>query len=154
MARIGRLARVLLAGVATLGVAACVHVKVDRGGDASAERAEIVAMMARSATSWNRGDLDAFMDDYEGAATYVGRNRLLRGKAEIRTAYASRFAPGGTRDSLSFENVEVDVLGENVVNTIAWYRLSRGDSTVAKGPTSLVMRKADGRWRIVHDHSS
>jgi ketosteroid isomerase-like protein len=28
------------------------------------------------------------------------------------------------------------------------------DTTIGRGPTSLVMRKAGGRWRIVHDHSS
>jgi ketosteroid isomerase-like protein len=37
---------------------------------------------------------------------------------------------------------------------LAFYVLSRGDSTVARGPTSLVLLKRDGRWRIVHDHSS
>ena len=45
-------------------------------------------------------------------------------------------------------------LGPEVVNTIAWYILSRGDSVVARGPTSLVMRKTTNGWKIVHDHSS
>jgi ketosteroid isomerase-like protein len=117
---------------------------------------EICAMMARSATEWNRGDLDAFMSDYmpgEGT-TYIGRNGVLRGPEAIRAVYAPRFAPGGVRDSLSFENLEVDLVAPNVANAIAYYVLSRGDSTVARGPTSLLMRRVEGRWRIVHDHSS
>jgi ketosteroid isomerase-like protein len=68
--------------------------------------------------------------------------------------YAPRFAPGGTRDSLSFRDLQVDVLAPNVVNAIARYVLMRGDSVTGEGPTSLVMRRAGGRWRIVHDHSS
>jgi ketosteroid isomerase-like protein len=68
--------------------------------------------------------------------------------------YAPRFAPGGIRDSLSFEHLEVDFVAPNVVNAIAYYVLARGDSVTARGPTSLVMRRLDGRWRIVHDHSS
>ena len=155
--------RRVFCALALLGTAACVHMKVERGSATSASSAsltptaalaEVTAMMGRSAASWNRGDLDAFLADYEPAATYVGRSRVLRGRDEIRTAYAARFAPGGLRDSLSFENVEVDVLGPDVVHTIAWYRLTRGDSTTGHGPTSLLMRRADGRWRIVHDHSS
>jgi hypothetical protein len=41
-----------------------------------------------------------------------------------------------------------------VVNAIAYYVLARGDSVVARGPTSLVLVRSGGRWFIVHDHSS
>ena len=44
------------------------------------------------------------------------------------------------------------------MNVIATYVLARHvagrDSVTAQGPTSLVMRRVEGRWRIVHDHSS
>lgn len=122
----------------------------------AAARAEITAMMNRSAAAWNRGDLDAFVADYEDSpgTTYIGRRGIVRGRAAIRAVYAPRFAPGTARDSLSFENTEVDLLAPGVANVISWYRLARGDSTTASGPTSLVMRRSDGRWRIVHDHSS
>lgn len=124
--------------------------------EAAAARREIVAMMDASARAWNRGDLDAFTADYAPGAgtTYIGRAGIVRGPAAIRAVYAPRFAPGGVRDSLSFEDVEVDLLAPGLANTIAFYRLSRGDSTIARGPTSLVMRRDRGRWRIVHDHSS
>ena len=148
----------LTAGAALGGCQASIN--VGHGDDAVRDSAtaarEIDAMMARSATNWNRGDLDAFVDDYEdsNATTFVGRTGVLHGRAAIRGVYASRFAPGGTRDSLSFRDLQVDVLAPNVVNAIATYVLMRGDSVTAHGPTSLVMRRTDGRWRIVHDHSS
>lgn len=117
---------------------------------------EICAMMARSADAWNRGALDEFTGDYlEGEeTTYIGSRGIVRGPAAIREVYAPRFAPGGTRDSLSFERVEVDLLAPDLANTIAWYVLTRGDSVTARGPTSLVMRRVRGAWKIVHDHSS
>jgi uncharacterized protein (TIGR02246 family) len=118
--------------------------------------AEVCQMFARGAASWTRGDLDAFMHDYlpgEGT-TYIGRSGVLHGPAAIRASYAPRFRPGVARDSLSFEQIEVDVLAPGVAHAIAYYVLSRGDSTVARGPTSLVLRKVEGRWLIVHDHSS
>jgi ketosteroid isomerase-like protein len=126
------------------------------GESPTAAAREICAMMARSAADWNRGDLDAFMADYMPGetTTYIGRNGVLHGPEAIRWVYAPRFAPGGVRDSLSFENLEVDLLAPNVAHAIAYYVLSRGDSTVARGPTSLVMGRVEGRWRIVHDHSS
>jgi len=119
-------------------------------------RTEIDRMMTRAAAAWTRGDLEAFMSDYldSDSTTYIGGNRLIRGKAAIRDVYAPRFAPGGVRDSLSFEGLEVDLLAPGIAHTIAFYVLSRGDSVVARGPTSLLMRQVGGRWLIVHDHSS
>ena len=117
---------------------------------------EIEGMMRRSAAAWNRGELDAFMEDYRAGTrtTYIGSAGIVRGPAAIHDVYAPRFGPGGVRDSLSFENTEVDLLAPGVANVISWYVLSRGDSVVARGPTSLVMLHENGRWRIVHDHSS
>ena len=129
---------------------------------AQTPRDEIAAMMTRSAEAWNRGDLDAFVADYvpgEGM-TYIGSRGIVRGPAAIRAAYAPRFAPGVRRGTLRFEDLEVDVLAPGVANVIAYYVLSEksaagADSTVARGPTSLVMRRGPGaRWRILHDHSS
>ena len=128
--------------------------------DRRAVRDEISTMMSRSAASWNRGDLDAFVADYlaSDSTTYIGGRGILRGPAAIRSAYAPRFAPGAVRDSLSFVLLDVDPLAPDVVNVIATYILARPvggrDSVTAKGPTSLVMRRVDGQWRIVHDHSS
>jgi uncharacterized protein (TIGR02246 family) len=124
--------------------------------DAEAARREIVAMMERSAVAWNRGDLDTFMADYRPGTrtTYIGRSGIVRGPDAIRGVYAPRFAPGGIRDSLSFEGTEVDLIAPATANVISWYVLSRGDSVVARGPTSLVMLREEGRWRIAHDHSS
>jgi ketosteroid isomerase-like protein len=117
---------------------------------------EMHEMMTRAAAAWNRGDLDAFMSDYYPGTvtTYIGRRGIVRGPDSIKAVYAPRFAPGGVRDSLSFEGIEVDILGPDVINTIAWYVLARGDSVVARGPTSRVMRKTPTGWKIVHEHTS
>ena len=128
----------------------------------STARTEISAELDRSAAAWNRGDLDAFISSYapgEGT-TFVGRRGIVRGPAAIRASYAPRFAPGApARGTLRFEQLEVDVLAPDVANAIAYYVLSArtaagSDSMIARGPTSLVMRRLGGAWKIVHDHSS
>ncbi len=122
--------------------------------DVDAARRDVAALLAHGAAAWTSGDLDAFVSDYAPQATFVTRERVLRGREEIRAHYAPRFAPGTVRDSLSFEGLEVDLLAPDALNAIAYYVLQRGDSVVARGPTSLVMRRIGGRWYIVHDHSS
>jgi uncharacterized protein (TIGR02246 family) len=117
-------------------------------------RAAVEALLAHGASAWNKGDLDDFMSDYSADATYVTPRAVVHGKGNIRARYAPRFAPGATRDSLRFEGLEVDVVGPDALNAIAYYVLVRGDSVTARGPTSLVMRRVGGRWFITHDHSS
>jgi uncharacterized protein (TIGR02246 family) len=109
-----------------------------------------------AAGSWNRRDLEAFLSDYpeDRRATFVSRQGVLHGRAEIRERYVPRFSSEAPRDSLSFENVEADALAPDVVHVIAWYRLTRGDSLVTRAPTSLVLIRVDGRWLILKDHTS
>jgi uncharacterized protein (TIGR02246 family) len=155
MARIctGHLAVLAVAG--TLG--ACAQPKPAGPAPASAvegARQGALALLAHGAAAWNRGDLAGFMSDYAPDASFVTPRQVLHGRAEIQARYAPRFAPGGVRDSLSFQDLEVDPLAPDALNAIAFYVLQRGDSIVARGPTSLVMRKLGGRWYIAHDHSS
>ena len=123
-------------------------------------RAELQAMLERAAGNWNRGDLDAFMSDYlpSDSTTYVGGRGLVRGPAAIRSSYARLFTGELVRDSLSFTILDVDPVAPDVANLIARYTLARRvggrDSVTASGPTSLLVRRVEGRWRIVHDHSS
>lgn len=156
--------RSALLALIVVGVTGCVFVAGNSGSFSASPtdvqlaeaQAEISSMMDASARAWTDGDLDGFMDSYESGAgvTYVTPAGVVRGRDAIRARYAPRFAGGARPDSLSFENVEVDLLAPHLANVIAYYRLSRGDSTTARGPTSLVMRKHDGHWRIIHDHSS
>jgi uncharacterized protein (TIGR02246 family) len=122
--------------------------------DPAAARGAVLALLAHGAAAWNHGDLAGFVTDYAPGASFVTPRRVLHGQAEIQAHYAPRFAPGGVRDSLSFQDLEVDVLGPDALNAIAYYVLQRGDSVTARGPTSLVVCYRGGRWYIVHDHSS
>jgi hypothetical protein len=100
------------------------------------------------------------MTDYlpNDSTTFIGGSGLLRGPAAIRSSYAPLFTGRAVRDSLSFAILDIDPLAPGVVNLIARYTLARRvgdrDSVTASGPTSLLVRRVHGRWRIVHDHSS
>jgi ketosteroid isomerase-like protein len=128
----------------------------DGGEEARRLHDDLSTMLTRAAAAWNRGDLDAFMADYlpGDRTSFVANEGVMHGIEEVRARYAPRFAPGGVRDSLSFARLETDWLAPGVAYLNAEYILSRGDSVVARGPTSLVLLRHEGRWRIVHDHSS
>jgi ketosteroid isomerase-like protein len=125
--------------------------------DAGDPQAEIVAMLARSAADWNRGDLDGFMSDYarDSALSYVSGRDVLYGWQQLRDRYDRvYFAPGAARDSLAFERVHARAIAPAIAVATARFRLLRGDSLVASGPFTLVLARRGGRWQILHDHTS
>jgi len=119
-------------------------------------RSAIIVSLDSGATFWNHGDLKGFMSGYLDSphTTYATRTAYIHGVAGIQGRYAPQyFSPGAKRDSLSFENWEIDSLTPHVAYVMGFFRLTRGDSTTARGPTSLLMEFIRGRWLIVHDHS-
>ena len=118
---------------------------------------EIVAMLRRSASDWNRGDLAGFMSDYaqDSLTSYMSNGHVQYGWQALYDRYQKNyFAPGKSRDSLSFDELRVRVLTPDFAYATARFKLSRHDSTVASGPFTLVLQKQGDRWRILHDHTS
>lgn len=126
------------------------------GSDRAALARLITAQLERSASDWNRGDLDAFMSDYapESTTTYVDGRRARAGFDFIRGVYAPRFAPGAKRDSLHFEELEIRPLSPTLTLVTARFILQRKDEVTASGPFTLVMERRQEGWKILHDHSS
>jgi len=137
--------------VAVLAAAGCA-----RPAAAPDPTAEITAMLARSAEAWNAGDLDGFMSDYAADSTtsFMSGGRPRYGYDWIRSVYAPRFEPGAQRDSLHFENVAARALGPDYAMATARFVLAHGDSITGSGPFTLVLQRIDGRWKILHDHTS
>jgi len=140
--------------------------------------AGVEAMLQASASSWNAGDLEGFVDDYseDPDLAFVGSDGVTRGISEVRARYESGYWSAGTpADSLRFEHIEVRPLGERHALALGRYVLYRpagpsatGDATsgsdvdtapdaetiTSTGWFSLVLGLDEGRWRILHDHSS
>ncbi|MFB6240143.1 MAG: DUF4440 domain-containing protein, partial [Gemmatimonadota bacterium] len=117
---------------------------------------EIRAALDSSAAGWNRGELAAFLAPYRksDSTTYIGSGGLREGFTELRDRYAPVFAEAAERDSLRFSDVRVRSLGEGRALSIGRYTLFRADSVTGTGWFSLVWERIQGRWWIVHDHSS
>lgn len=130
------------------------------GGSQEMVAAEVTEMLHRSAESWNAGDLEGFLDDYwrSDALTFSGGTGVTRGWEAVRERYLrSYWAPGAARDSLRFEGLEVMPLGEDhalALGRYVLYRLEGGEAETGTGQFSLVLRRVDGLWRIIHDHTS
>jgi uncharacterized protein (TIGR02246 family) len=118
--------------------------------------ADLEGLMGLSAQAWNAGDLDGFLITYarDSATTFVTARGPVYGFDAIRDRYAARFATGAARDSLTFTDFTVRMLGADFVLSTARYVLRRDDSVTATGPFTVIWERRPEGWRMIHDHTS
>ena len=119
---------------------------------------EIRGMLKNSEAVWNRGDLVAFVTDYEDSpqTTFVGREVVHGGRQAILARYQRSYPTPEAMGTLTFSEIEVRPLADGLALATGKYSLKRtaaggGD---ASGRFTLVLRKTPAGWKIIHDHSS
>lgn len=117
----------------------------------------IRALLDSQTAAWNRGDLKGFMEGYwhSSELTFFAADKESSGweaaYQRYRTSYSGK---GREMGRLNFSNVRVEMLGDNAAFARGGWQLTTKDGRQTRGLFTLILRKQDGNWRIVHDHSS
>ncbi|MEO5867529.1 MAG: SgcJ/EcaC family oxidoreductase [Sphingomonas sp.] len=140
-----------------LGVVAAVAIAAPAAALPSAQTA-VEAAMSASASGWNAGDIDKFLNVYSDApdTSFVTKEGLVRGKGAMRARYLAHydFSSAAKRGTLTFATLDFRILDPIHALYIGRYTLSYPDGKTQNGPTSLVFSKEHGGWHIIADHSS
>lgn len=115
---------------------------------------EIPHILGRQADAWNAGDIETFMQAYDasGELTFSSGGRVTRGWESTLDGYRKRYPDRAAMGSLTFSDLEITPLGPTAALVLGRWHLRR-DEPVG-GTFSLVFRKGDHGWRIIHDHTS
>jgi len=115
---------------------------------------ELNRIVAKQAVAWNAGDLTEFMVPYwnDERLTFSSGGETQRGWERTFNRYKVKYPDRATMGQLTFDHLESQVLGENAVLMLGTWQLQR-DKPIG-GNFSLVWKQFDGKWLIVHDHSS
>jgi uncharacterized protein (TIGR02246 family) len=117
----------------------------------------IRAVLEGQVAAWNRGDIASFMAGYENASTttFVGAS-VVRGWQQVLERYQQRYANREQMGTLRFAELDIRPLGAEYAAAVGRWQLER--TKEAGGPVngyfSLVLRRTDGGWKIVLDHTS
>ncbi len=124
-------------------------------GQGDAIRAAVESILRAQQDAWNRGDLDAFMEHYtkSDALTFSSGGKTTRGWTETLNRYRERYPTPERMGRLEFNGLEISPLGDSAALVLGQWRVQR-ESEPVSGNFSLVVRKVDDRWLIVHDHTS
>src|SRR5262245_14111314 len=115
----------------------------------------IQSVLTQQADAWNRGDIDAFMKHYwkSDNLTFSSGGQITRGWQRTKENYQRRYPTREKMGQLTFSDLEITPLGDSAALVLGRWRLKREESPVS-GNFSLVCRKIDDQWVIVHDHTS
>ena len=120
-----------------------------------ASKKEITTMMLQQAKDWSDGNLEAFMEGYikSDSLKFVGSNGITYGWKNTLENYKKGYPTKEHTGTLTFNLLEFDQLADTVFLVIGEYHLKRtvGD---ADGLFSIILKRIDGEWKIIADHSS
>ena len=115
----------------------------------------IRSVLVTQGEAWNRGDLPTYLASFarnEGTR-HVFNDEITVGYAAIEARFQSRYPDPSNMGTISFSNLEVSVLAPDAASAFAHWAFEHGDRSFA-GIFTLIFRRIDGEWIIVHDHST
>jgi uncharacterized protein (TIGR02246 family) len=123
--------------------------------DGDAIRSAVEAVLRTQEDAWNRGDLAAFMDHYwrSDDLTFVSDGKTFRGWNATLKRYQDLYRTPDQMGRLTLSGLEITPLDGSAALAVGQFHVER-KSEPGSGNFSLVFRKFNDRWLIVHDHTS
>ena len=105
---------------------------------------------------WNEGKIEEFMEYYAKSEDlkFIGKAGVTKGWAATLKRYQTSYPNRETMGTLSFDIQEVDVTAGQTAWVLGRWKLDRPSLGDVGGYFTLLIKKIDGRWLVVRDHTS
>jgi ketosteroid isomerase-like protein len=122
---------------------------------AEADLAAIKRVLSAQNEAWNRGDIPGFMEGYwkSEKLRFASGGTITHGWQTTLERYLKRYPDQAAMGTLTFTDYEVTLLAPDAALVFGKWELQRAKDK-PWGLYTLVLRKLDGRWLIVSDHTS
>lgn len=121
----------------------------------SKEEKVIRQLLAAQTESWNRGNLEGFMQTYwkSDSLMFIGKSGVHFGWQETLDNYKKGYPDTTAMGKLSFDIITIKKLSPEYYYVVGKWMLKRTIGDLS-GHYDLLVRKINGRWYIIADHSS
>ena len=121
----------------------------------SKEENSIRRLMAAQTQSWNRGDIEGFMQTYwkNDSLMFIGKTGVHFGWQETLNNYKKGYPDTTAMGKLSFDLITVKKLSSEYYYVVGKWTLKRTIGDLS-GHYDLLFKKINGKWFIIADHSS
>ena len=117
---------------------------------------EVRAVLDAQVASWNRGDLEGFMQTYwhSPELTFNSGTNQTAGWEATFERYKKRYqSEGKEMGTLRLDEINVLMLGNDAAVARGRWRLTLRETSPG-GLFTLILRRFPEGWRIIHDHTS
>lgn len=117
---------------------------------------EVMEVLGRQNMNWNRGDIDAFMQDYwaSDSLMFIGKNGVVYGWKATLERYKKSYPDKATMGNLKFDIQKIDFHSKTACWVLGKWHLTREEKGDVGGYFTLIFKKINGKWLIVSDHTS
>jgi len=117
--------------------------------------AAIQAVLEAQRDAWNRGDIEGYMDGYDRSekTVFVSGDKVARGWQTVLDRYKNTYDTREKMGVLTFSDLEITMLGADSASVLGSWSLKRANDR-PHGRFTLIFKRTNKGWRIVHDHTS
>jgi ketosteroid isomerase-like protein len=122
----------------------------------SPERAqrELLAVLQWQEQAWNNSDIDRFMRGYwKNEATIFASSSVARGWKAMLERYKRSYSTPEKMGKLKYTIEQIDLMNADWAKVLGGWELTTATEN-PRGWYTLIMRRFEEGWRIIHDHTS
>lgn len=120
------------------------------------ERQAVLEVLARQNKHWNEGNISAFMEDYwkSDSLMFIGSKGVIYGWKATLDRYNKSYPDRATMGTLKFDIQKTDFHSKTTCWVLGKWYLTRPEKGDIGGYFTLILKKINGKWLVVSDHTS
>lgn len=129
---------------------------ITKANSPSQQETQIRAVLEYQRKAWNEGDLEKFMSGYwhSPKLTFFGNSRQ-NGWEETLEHYRKTYKTEGSEmGKLVFSEIEIQTFSKDSAFVRGQWELTMSGGKKPHGLFTLIFRRFNEGWKIIHDHSS
>jgi ketosteroid isomerase-like protein len=115
----------------------------------------ILKLLEDQRLAWNRGDVEEYMQGYvqSDSLLYVGKTGPKYGWNNTLNTYKKSYPDKAAMGFLTFDIKDIKLLSEDHAFVLGAWNLKREKDELG-GYFTLIIKKFNGQWKVISDHSS
>ena len=116
---------------------------------------DIISVLNKQIKSWNEGNIEGYMAGYHRSDSlrFASEGNVYQGWIQTLQRYKERYPNKSSMGILNFSDMQVTILSGSAALVFGKWNLKRENDNPC-GLFTLLFRKINKEWRIVHDHTS
>lgn len=130
-------------------------ITINSFAQSSKDKQAILDVLEKQRQEWNKGDVEAYMQGYakSDSLLFVGKSGPTYGWQKTLDNYKRGYPDKSAMGFLTFGIKKVDFLTKDVAFVLGSWNVKR-EKDELKGFFTLLLKKINGQWKVVVDHSS